>query len=87
MNNNALNSALRQAARRLSVDPKLVEGVYRSYWRFIREHVDGMRMKEMTQEEFDAATTNFNLPFIGKLYADKEKINKYNRQLKFLQKC
>ena len=83
MNSNALSLALKQASRQLSVDPRLVEDVYRSYWKFIKEHVESMYMKQMTKDKFETLTTNFNIPYIGKLYADYDKIDKYNRQLKF----
>ena len=43
----------------------------------------------MSLEELKSIDTNFNIPFIGKLYVDYETIQKYNRQLKFYQnvKC
>lgn len=39
----------------------------------------------MTEEEFRKATTNFNIPYIGKLYVSYDKIEKYKRQLKNYQ--
>ena len=83
--NNTLNSALRQSARKLSIDVKLVEQVYRSYWRFIREQIESLPLRTMTKEEFDLVDHNFNLPYIGKIYVDYEKIEKYRRHLKYIQ--
>lgn len=83
--NSALNSALRQASRELSVDLKLVEAVYKSYWKFIKEHISELSLTDISQEEFSSVTTNFNIPYIGKLYTDYEKIEKYKRNLKFYQ--
>ena len=78
--NNALNSAIHRVAYRLSVDPKLVESVYKSYWRFIKEQVASFDLKEMDMGEFNSVDTNFNLPYIGKLYVGTEKMEKYKRR-------
>ena len=56
--------------------------VYRSYWGFIRDYAENLPVRTMTEEEFKEATTNFNIPYIGKLYVDYNKIKKYKRQLK-----
>lgn len=82
MNNNLLNSALRQAAKNLSTDYKLVETVYRSYWGFIREYIESLSIKKMTEEESEKTTTNINIPYIGKLYVDYGKIENYKWKLK-----
>lgn len=83
--NSTLNLALRQTARYFSVSPKLVEDIYKSYWKFIKETVSSKSLKEISDEEFDSSNLNINLPYLGKLYADKEKLNKYRRQLKYYQ--
>ena len=83
MNRNSLNWALKQTARRLSVSQKLVEDVYNSYWCFIREHIMGLPLKTSSEEELEGLTTNFNLPYIGKLHIDYNQITKYHNQLKF----
>lgn len=80
--NSLLNSALRQAARNLSIDYRVAERVYYSYFKFIRQHIESLPLK--TQDEVDE-DTNFNIPYIGKLYVDKELIQKYKRQLKFYE--
>ena len=67
------------------MDPKLVESVYKSYWLFIRNHIASLPLREMGKEEFDSTVTNFNLPYLGKLYASYDKVEKYKRQLKFYQ--
>ncbi len=83
--NNSLNLALKKTARKLCVDIKLVENVYKSYWCFIKEHIASLPLREMTEEEFNDTVSNFNLPYIGKLYVDYDKIERYKRQLKFYQ--
>ncbi len=80
--NNTLNLALRKVARELCVDQKLVEQVYKSYWLFIKKHVSSLPLRDLSQEEYDSTISNINLPFLGKLYVDYNKLAKYHEQRK-----
>ena len=81
--NNSLNLALRKASRNLCVDLKQVEAVYKSYWWFVRNHIESLPLREISEEEFASTVTNFNIPYIGKLYTSYDKIQKYKNQLKY----
>lgn len=83
--NHLLNWTLEQTAKDLQVDFKVVASVYKSYWRFIKEKIAEKEFLQMTEEDFSLVPTNFNIPFIGKLYTDYDKIQKYNRKLKYYQ--
>ena len=85
MNSNSLNLALRQTSRELSVPLELVEQVYRSYWCFVRETAANLPLKTITEEEARQTTTNFNIPYIGKLHVDYSQIRKYHNRLKHYQ--
>ena len=85
MNSNALNSALKQTAKKLGVSLELVEQVYRSYWSFVRETIASIPLKTVTREEAKQLTTNFNIPYIGKLHVDYGQIIKYHNRLKQYQ--
>ena len=80
--NNSVNQAVKQVARKLSVDQKLVEAVYRSYWKFIKEHISSLNLRNIDKEEFDSIVTNFNIPYIGKLYVGYGRVEKYKKQFK-----
>lgn len=81
---NTLNSAIIQVSRNLSVDVKLVDRIYKSYWKFIKDKLEENKsFKGMTEEEHSNHTINFNIPFIGKLYTDYSKVNSYNNHIKF----
>lgn len=82
--NNTLNLALRKVARNLSVDQKLVEQVYKSYWCFIKEHITNLPLRELSQDEYDSTVSNVNLPYLGKLYVDYNKLRKYQEGRKRL---
>ena len=80
--NNSVNQAVKQVARKLCVDQKLVEQVYRSYWKFAKEHISSLNLRNINQEEFDSIVTNFNIPYIGKLYVGYGRVEKYKKQFK-----
>ena len=85
MNINSLNLALKQTSRELSVPLELVEQVYKSYWSFVRETAQSLPLKTATEDEVKQMTTNFNIPYIGKLRVDYKQIQKYHNQLKYYQ--
>lgn len=80
--NNTLNLALKKVARNLSVDQKLVERVYKSYWLFIKEHISSLPLRDLSKEEYNSTVSNINLPFLGKLYVDYNKLEKYHKERK-----
>lgn len=83
MNSNSLNLALRKTARETNMPLKFVQMVYSSYWSFVREYASSLPLKEITEDELDTLTTNFNVPYIGKLYVNGDKVRKYINQLNY----
>ena len=83
--NSTLNSAITRVARRLCVDRKLVENVYKSYWNFIKTTVSDVSLIDMSEEEFNSTDINFNLPMLGKLFVEYDKIERRRRHLKYLE--
>ena len=69
-------------SRNLCIDQKFIEDIYKSYWKFIKNQVSSISLKESSKEEFDTLDLNFNLPFLGKLYVEYYKVEKYKRKLK-----
>lgn len=80
--NNTLNLALKKVSRNLCVDSKLVEQVYKSYWLFIKEHISSLPLRELSREEYGTTVSNVNLPYLGKLYVNYNKLAKYHEQRK-----
>lgn len=80
-----LNSVIEQAARELSIEPQLAELIYRSYWKFIKDTIQSIPIEEMSENDFENVATNFNIPYIGKLYTGYEKTQKYKRKINYLE--
>lgn len=59
---------------------RMVNRIYKAYWRAIKEHITSLPLKEdITEDEFRALQPNINIPSIGKLYVSWDKY-KYKRE-------
>lgn len=83
--NSILDWAIGQAARELGIKPALASLVYKSYWKFIRETIASFDLENLSEEDFAETTTNFNIPYIGKMYTGYDKVEKYRRKIKYLE--
>jgi hypothetical protein len=83
--NSVLNWAINKVSRELCIDKKIVEAVYKSYWKFIKQNIEALSLEGLTKEECNTLPTNFNLPHLGKLYMEYDKIDKYKRKEKFIK--
>lgn len=55
-------------ANKLELPQEVVKEAYESYWKFIRQIISELPLKdELSEEEFNRLRTNFNMPSIGKL--------------------
>ena len=48
---------------------KIVDRIYRAYWKAVRTHIKALPLKDnLTDEQFMSLQPNVNIPSIGKLY-------------------
>ena len=60
---------------------KLVDKTYKAYWRAVREHIESIELKKgLSDEEFERARPNVNIPSIGKFYITLDKYRRLLRQ-------
>lgn len=58
-----------QVALKEGINKKDVELIYNNYWRFIKEFISSIPLKEeYTEEEYSKLKTSVNIPSIGKLH-------------------
>lgn len=51
-----------------NISPDIVDKTYKAYWKFIRDSIQKLPLKEkLTEEEFNSLKPNFNIPSLGKL--------------------
>lgn len=57
-----------KVAVEIGEDPKYVEDVYKAYWRCIKSLIEKLPLKDdISEEEFNKLTVNFNIASLGKL--------------------
>ncbi len=73
------NQIIEEASRQLNLPKDFVNTVYKSFWQFIKYHIEHLPLDEdLSEEQFNSLRTNFNVPSLGKMYCiyDKYKIIK-----------
>ena len=59
---------IKKVAEELELPEDLVRRTYDSYWKFIRESIQSLPLKEdLSEEDFNKLRVNFNIPSLGKL--------------------
>ena len=59
---------------------RLVDRIYRAYWKVVREHIASLPLKDdLTDEEFMQLQPNVNIPSLGKLNVT---LDRYHRMKK-----
>lgn len=71
------NEIVAQVAGSTGLSKKMVDRIYKLYWKSVREYIKSRTLKEdLTEEEFIKLKPNVNVPSLGKFYVD---FNKYKR--------
>lgn len=72
---------LNRVSRDIGLPYEVVKEAYESYWRFIRETIKSLPFKDdLSEEEFNRLSTNFNIPSIGKLNCTYERYIKMKKR-------
>ena len=75
-----------QVSKELSLPYKVVGKVYKSYWRFIRDTIQNLPLKEnLTEEDFQKLRTNFNIPSLGKLSCTYDRVKGVKERYKYIR--
>lgn len=69
----------------LGIPENTVREAYISFWRFIRETISELPLKEnLTEEQFRELRTNFNIPSLGKLVCTYDRYIGMKKRYKYL---
>lgn len=78
---------IQQVSEEINLPPIIVDKVYKSYWRFIRDTIQPLPLKKVKLEtDFNKLRTNFNIPSLGKLSVSWDRINKVNARFNYIKK-
>lgn len=77
---------LKLLSEELNISEEVVDTAYKSFYAFIRETITNLPLKKnLTEEEFNALKTNFNLPSLGKLHCTYERYLGIKEQSKYIK--
>ena len=80
------NSAVTQISRELNLPSGVVDKAFKSYWRFIRDTIQKLPLKDdMSEEEFQQLRTNFNIPSLGKLSCSYDRVKRVKERYKYIK--
>ena len=74
-------------ANKLKLPQEVVKEAYESYWKFIRQIISELPLKdELSEEEFNKLRTNFNVPSLGKLAVTWDRYKAIKDRYKHIKK-
>lgn len=80
------SNILNQVAQELNIPFEVVKLVYQSQWKFIRESIKSLPLKQdLSEQEFNKLRTNFNIPSIGKLACTYKRYLGIKKQFKIFK--
>lgn len=75
--------AIQHVSVELNLPPEVIKKAYESHWKFIRETIQALPLKEdLSEEEFSKLRTNFNIPSLGKLACTYQRYTGMKKQYK-----
>lgn len=73
---------IKQVAALYNLPEEVVALSYYSTWEFIKNKIEELPLKEdLDKESFDKLRTSFNLPSLGKIYANWKVINSIQKRI------
>ena len=71
----------------LNIPVKVVEYAYKSYWKFIKQTVQSLPLKDdISEEDFIKLRTNFNIPSLGKLACTFDRMTGVKKRFKYIKR-
>ena len=80
------NEIIAVVSDKLGLSKDMVDKVYKSYWRSVKEYISSLPLKEdLSDEEFLSLQPNVNIPSIGKLYVTLDRYKRLKQKMKILE--
>lgn len=80
------NEIIAVVSDKLGLSKDMVDKVYKSYWRSVKEYISSLPLKEdLSDEEFLSLQPNVNIPSIGKLYVTLDRYKGLKQKMKILE--
>lgn len=75
-----------KVSQEMDIPLEVVDTAYKSYWKFIKQTIQSLPLKEnLNEEDFAKLRTNFNIPSLGKLNCTYDRMLGMKKRLKFIK--
>ena len=75
-----------KVSKDLDIPVEVVDAAYKSYWKFIKQTIQSLPLKDdINEEEFAKLRTNFNIPSLGKLTCTFDRMMGVKKRLKYIK--
>ena len=76
-----------KVSQEMGLPPEVVDTAYKSYWKFIKQTIQSLPLKDdISEEEFAKLRTNFNIPSLGKLYVTWNRLIGCKKRFEIIKK-
>ena len=78
---------INKVSQEISIPPEVVDTAYKSYWKFIKQTVQSLPLKDdISEEDFIKLRTNFNIPSLGKLTCTFDRMTGIKKRFKYIKR-
>ena len=76
-----------KVSQEMGLLPEVVDTAYKSYWKFIKQTVQSLPLKDdISEEDFIKLRTNFNIPSLGKLTCTFDRMMGIKKRFKYIKR-
>ena len=76
-----------KVSQELGIPFEVVNVAYKSYWKFIKQTIQSLPLKDnISEEEFAKLRTNFNIPSLGKLTCTFDRMVGVKKRFKYIKR-
>lgn len=76
-----------KVSQEMDIPLEVVDTAYKSYWKFIKQTMQSLPLKDdISEEEFAKLRTNFNIPSLGKLTCTFDRMMGVKKRFKYIKR-
>ena len=76
-----------KVSQEMDIPLEVVDTAYKSYWKFIKQTIQSLPLKDdISEEEFAELRTNFNIPSLGKLTCTFDRMMGVKKRFKYIKR-
>lgn len=76
-----------KVSQEMDIPLEVVDTAYKSYWKFIKQTIQSLPLKDdISEEEFAKLRTNFNVPSLGKLTCTYDRMMSVKKRFKYIKR-